>query len=183
LFLLYFLNTLLRTMRKTTKSIGKASAIALTSALAGSESLRAALTAAEQKLLQALRANARASVTELAQTLKLSRTTVQNRLAKLEASGVISGYTVRINPAIERGKLTAYSLLRIDPKRVDAISAAIAKIPQVHQLHSVAGEFDLLGVLKADSTEELDAAIDAVGRVDGIDRTQTSVALRLKFER
>jgi DNA-binding Lrp family transcriptional regulator len=170
-----------KTIKSTTPSLGgAASSVSTPSALA---TPALSVTPAEQKLLQALRANARASVTELAHTLGLSRTTVQNRLARLESSGVVKGYTLRVNPALERGKLTAYSLLRIDPKRVDAISAALAKIAQVQQLHSVAGEFDLLGVLKADSTEELDAAIDAVGRVDGIERTQTSVALRLKFER
>lgn len=48
----------------------------------------------DQKLLALLRRNARTSVTELAKALHVSRSTIQNRIARLETSGVIRGYSV-----------------------------------------------------------------------------------------
>lgn len=54
----------------------------------------------DQKLLMLLRKNARVSITDLAKALYLSRSTVQNRIARLEASGVISGYSVQLGALI-----------------------------------------------------------------------------------
>lgn len=58
--------------------------------------LRKMINSQDQKLLMLLRQNARASITELAKAMHVSRSTVQNRIARLEAGGVIRGYSVQL---------------------------------------------------------------------------------------
>jgi DNA-binding Lrp family transcriptional regulator len=141
------------------------------------------LTAAETKLLALLRADARASVAALARTLGVARATVQERITRLEQKGVIDGYTVRVNPAFAASRLTAHSLLRVSPKLSDSVNIALKKIPQAAGVYALSGEFDLLVVWHADTTAELDVALDASGKIDGVERTQTSIVLSVKFER
>jgi DNA-binding Lrp family transcriptional regulator len=78
----------------------------------------------DTRLIAKLRENARAPVAELARALDLSRTTVQSRLERLERSGVITGYTVRLSDAHERGQIHAYVMLTVAPKQAPAVIAA-----------------------------------------------------------
>src|SRR5690606_39998158 len=68
-------------------------------------------TDADQALIALLRENARASTAELARRLGVSRTTVQSRIERLEARGVITGYGVRLSPGYEQGLVKAHVLL------------------------------------------------------------------------
>ncbi len=141
------------------------------------------ITPADQRLIDALSVEGRASVTELAHLLGLSRTTVQTRMQRLQDSGVIAGYGVRLHPAIDAQRMGAQSLMRIDPKQSAQVNAAIGRISSVRELYSVAGEFDLLAVLRADTALELDAALDALSAIDGVERTQSCVLLCRKLQR
>jgi DNA-binding Lrp family transcriptional regulator len=141
------------------------------------------LTAAEAELIDALQDDARASVTELAQRLGLSRTTVQNRLKRLEDTGAIAGYRVRLHPSLEAQHMLAHCLMRIDPKAHAQVLAGLKRMPALREVYSVAGEFDLLGVLKAPTAQALDDALDALAALDGVQRTQSSVMLAQKFSR
>jgi len=69
----------------------------------------------DRALVAALRVNARAPAAALARRLNLSRTTVQSRLERLEHSGVITGYTVRLSEAHERGQVLAYVMITVAP--------------------------------------------------------------------
>ena len=73
---------------------------------------------ADEALLSLLRENARASTAEIARKLGLSRTTVQNRIARLEAEGVIRGYTVRLDDEHERHRIRAHMMLTVRPKQM-----------------------------------------------------------------
>ena len=141
------------------------------------------ITIAEQKLLNLLRTNARASVADLARQLGLARATVQDRIRKLEQDGIIEGYTVRLHPDYARSRVTAHTLIRIDPRRAEALFAKLRKLPSVGGIYALSGEFDALVVLQADTTSELDETLDAIGRHDGVERTQTSIVLSVKYER
>ena len=141
------------------------------------------LTKPEKVLLELLAANARESVASLARKLGISRTTVQERIRRLEEKGAIAGYTIRRGPREARAQVTAHSLLRIDPKSVDGVIAALKKRPEVVGVYALSGEFDLLVVLRADRLEDIDAAIDSLGGSQGVERTQTSMVLSVRFER
>ena len=79
------------------------------------------LSEADQRLLSLLRDDARASTAELGRRLGVSRTTVQSRIERLEARGVIAGYGVRLSPDYERGLVRAHVLLTVTPKLADKV--------------------------------------------------------------
>ena len=113
----------------------------------------------DQQLISLLQANARTPTADLARKLAVARTTVVARLARLERDGVIVGYT---GPAVV---------------------AALQKLTELVQLSSVSGEFDYIAVLQAPSTQRLDALLDAIGQVDGVLKTTTSVVLAVRIDR
>ncbi|MDZ4373987.1 MAG: Lrp/AsnC family transcriptional regulator [Phenylobacterium sp.] len=137
----------------------------------------------DQHLLAKLRDNARAPVAELARALGLSRTTVQTRLAKLERSGVIAGYSVRLAGAYEQARVHAFVMLTVEPKQAAAVTSALRKLPGVRRLQSVSGPFDMIATVEAQGVAEMDAVIDEIGTVKGVERTNTSLVLSTKFDR
>ena len=108
----------------------------------------------DQKLLLHLRQNARCSVSDLARALKLSRSTVQNRIAKLEASGVIRGYSVELGGEYSAGQVEAHVSIKVFQKLTARTNTALEQISQVSQLYSVSGEYDLIAIVQAQSLEE-----------------------------
>ena len=55
--------------------------------------------------------------------------------------------------------------------------------PRVRALHTISGQYDLIAMVRENSTQELDACIDAIGELDGVERTLSSIVLSTKFER
>lgn len=137
----------------------------------------------DQHLLARLRENARAPVAELARSLGLSRTTVQSRLARLERTGVVAGYAVRLSEAAERGLIHAYVMLTIEPKKAAAVTSAMRSLAGVRRLQSVSGPFDLIAAIEAPSVERMDELIDEIGALSGVERTNSSIVLSTKFDR
>lgn len=137
----------------------------------------------DQHLLAKLRDNARAPVAELARSLGLSRTTIQSRLARLERSGVIAGYAVRLSEAAERGLIHAYVMLTVEPKQVAAVTSAMRRLNGVRRLQSVSGPFDMVAAVEAESVEQMDALIDEIGATPGVERTNSSIILSTKLDR
>lgn len=141
------------------------------------------MTPKDRQLIDLLKANARASVAALARRMGVARSTVQARLARLEAEGVIAGYTVRLGQTAERPAITAHVLLEASAKRADALMRELKGIPAIRGLYALSGSFDYLAIVETPSTHEMDAILDRIGRIDGVTRTETSIALSVKFER
>ncbi len=137
----------------------------------------------DEHLLARLRENARAPVAELARALGLSRTTVQSRLAKLERSGVIAGYAVRLSERHEATRVHAFVMITAEPKQAATVTAALKKMSGVRRLQSVSGAFDMVATVDASSVSEMDALIDEIGAVKGVERTNSSIVLSTKFDR
>lgn len=141
------------------------------------------ITPADQQLLSVLRENARASTAEIARRLKLSRTTVQSRIERLERQGVIAGYTVRVDDEAERGWIRAHIMITVLPKQAPAVVKALHAMAEVRTLHSVSGPFDLVALGVVPSVAEMDQLTDRIGAIDGVERTTSSIILSAKFER
>jgi DNA-binding Lrp family transcriptional regulator len=137
----------------------------------------------DHQLLNLLRENARSPTAELARRLGLSRTTVQSRIERLERGGVVAGYTVKVADEVEANLVRTYVLVTLAPKQTKAVEAALRRIPEVRTLHSVSGPFDLLAILAAGSIGALDAAIDRIGLLDGVERTTSAIVLSTRIER
>lgn len=141
------------------------------------------ITPSDERLLSLLREDARASTAQIARRLGLSRTTVQSRIEKLERDGVISGYTVRTHEDYEQGRIRAHILITVLPRKMPAVVKALRDIPQVRLLHSVSGAYDLIALGVVGGVNEMDVLTDAIGAIDGVERTTTSIILSTKFER
>lgn len=141
------------------------------------------ISPSDQQLLSVLRENARASTAEIARRLRLSRTTVQSRIERLERQGVIAGYTVRVSDAAERGHIRAYIMITVLPKQMAAVVEALHAMPEVRTLHSVSGPFDLVAMGVVPTVAEMDELTDRIGALDGVERTTSSIVLSAKFER
>jgi len=142
-----------------------------------------AMRDSDARLLTLLRANAREPTASLARKLGLARSTVQERIARLEREGAIRGYTVRLSDAAESGKLRAIVMIETDPKRADRVGAELKRMPEVRSLVAVAGSYDLIATVEAETTMRIDALLDRIGRTAGVARTVSSIVLSEKFSR
>jgi DNA-binding Lrp family transcriptional regulator len=106
----------------------------------------------DQRIVDLLVDDARQSVTVMAKRLHVARSTLQDRIGRLERSGVIASYTVRLGPAATGRRVTAHVAITIDPKRGDHVQQTLRRIAGVRTLHTVSGPFDLIAVVAAEST-------------------------------
>jgi DNA-binding Lrp family transcriptional regulator len=141
------------------------------------------LDSTDRALLALLRENARTPTADLARRLKLSRTTVQSRLAKLERGRVIAGYTVSLGDEVEAALVRAHVMITLEPRKSAPIEAALRRIDEVRTLHSVSGTFDLIAIVAAPSIGELDRLIDRIGALDGVERTTSAIVLSTRIQR
>jgi DNA-binding Lrp family transcriptional regulator len=142
-----------------------------------------ALDETDRTLLALLRDNARLPTAELARRLKLSRTTVQSRIDRLERQRAITGYTVVVPDELEASLVRAHVMITLAPRQSGAIESTLRKIAEVRVLHSVSGPFDLIAIVAARSIGELDALIDRIGELDGVERTTSAIVLSTRIER
>lgn len=137
----------------------------------------------DRQLLGLLRQDARLSTAALARELGVARTTVVARLKRLNQTGVIAGYTVRLNSEIRKRVLRVHTQLNMDVKRGDAVIDALRKISQVRAVFAISGAMDCLALIEADTTDEIDRVLDAIGSIPGVEKTQSSLVLSVKFDR
>jgi DNA-binding Lrp family transcriptional regulator len=137
----------------------------------------------DRRLLGLLREDARLPTAALARELGVARTTVVERLKRLKAGGVVAGYTVRLNPDLEQSLLRVHVLLSLDAKKGDSVVHALRRIRQVRTVHAISGVFDCLVFVEGETTSEIDTVLDAIGTIPGVERTQSSLVLSVKFDR
>jgi DNA-binding Lrp family transcriptional regulator len=137
----------------------------------------------DTKLLALLRANAREPTASLARKLGLARSTVQERIARLEREGVIRGYTVKLSDEAETRRLRAVVMISADPKQAERVNAELRRMSEVRSLAAVSGAFDMMAVVETDTSARMDAALDRIGKATGVARTVTSIILSEKFSR
>lgn len=137
----------------------------------------------DAKLLALLKANAREPTASLARKLGLARSTVQERIARLEREGTIKSYTVVLSDDADAALLHAVVMITTDPKQADRVTAELKRMTEVRALSAVSGAFDMLAMVEADTPARMDAVIDRIGRAAGVARTVSSIILSEKFTR
>jgi Lrp/AsnC family leucine-responsive transcriptional regulator len=136
----------------------------------------------DRRLIALLQDNARLSTVQLAKTVGLSRSAVQERVQRLEAAGVIAQYTVRLGA--QGDPLRAWLLLRYaEGFTCDDVMPALAALTAVQACHSVAGEIDLLVLVEAGTPAVLADVREAIAAMKGVDDVTTLPVLRTLLER
>lgn len=141
------------------------------------------LTVKDEELVALLRVNAREPVAALARKLGVSRTTVQDRLRRLEGQGTIAGYTLKLSKDVRSAGISAMVTISVEPRRQIDVAKVIAKITPVETLHTVSGKFDLMALVKTATAEDMDKIIDQIGLISGVTEIETAVILSTKVDR
>jgi len=136
----------------------------------------------DSRLIALLSENARAPVATLARKLSIARTTVQARIERLEKSGAIDGYTIR-KGALSRPPLRATVLIGVEPRSGPAVLARLSALPNVEQVHTTSGRWDLIATLSAADTETLDRTLDEIGAAKGVKGSESLIHLSTKLDR
>jgi Lrp/AsnC family transcriptional regulator, leucine-responsive regulatory protein len=137
----------------------------------------------DRQLLDALRRNARATYAELARIVNLSAPAVHERVTKLEAAGVITGYHAAI--AAESLGYAMNALIGIfitDSADTDDLAESLAAVPAVEHCWFVAGEETFVVKVRVPDVAGLESTIRDLNAIKGVARTRTTVVLSTKFE-
>ncbi|HXW97048.1 MAG TPA: Lrp/AsnC family transcriptional regulator [Gemmatimonadales bacterium] len=130
-------------------------------------------------ILRLLQQNARITNADIARQLDMAPSAILDRIRKLEGRGVITGYTARIDPDAVGLGLTAFILVRTEERvGVGAIGQALAKIPEVLEVHHVAGEDCYLVKARVRDTTGLSRLLrERFGRLRGVRNTRSTIVL------
>lgn len=138
----------------------------------------------DQQILSILRADGRASHAAIAKAVGLSAPAVGERVRKLEQSGVIRGYRAVFDPDALSLPICAFVAIIPQPRNPAAnLVESLGNLPEVEELHAVAGDYSYIAKVRVGSTQDLDAFLDRLVVLDGVERTQTTVVLRTSLER
>ncbi len=131
----------------------------------------------DQGLLAALKRDGRASLSELATDLGVTRTTVRARMAKLVKAGEVVGFTVLTRADVAPSPVRGLMMLGIEGRGTEKIMARLAGLPQVMAVHSTNGGWDLIVEIGTGTLEALDAVLFTIRRMEGVTRSETNLLL------
>ncbi|MGH6760655.1 MAG: Lrp/AsnC family transcriptional regulator [Phyllobacterium sp.] len=131
----------------------------------------------DMRLLAELRIDGRAPLSKLAAILKVSRGTVQNRLDRLVASGVIVGFTVRVKDNAGSGRIRAIMMIEVIGRNTRQVIQNLRKIPEILALHTTNGAWDLVAEIEVPTLLDFDRVLNAIRLIDGIERSDTSLLI------
>jgi Lrp/AsnC family leucine-responsive transcriptional regulator len=137
----------------------------------------------DRSILDALRGNARATYAKLAKTAGLSAPAVHERVAKLEAAGVITGYHAAVSPeSLGYAMGALIGVFASDRADMAALEVALAAVPEIEDCWFVAGEESYVVKVRVTDVGALERMIGTINQITGVARTRTTVVLSTKFE-
>jgi DNA-binding Lrp family transcriptional regulator len=131
----------------------------------------------DRLLLASMLEDARISQRALARKVGIAQGTVLNRLRRMEDAGIITGYSVILDPAAMGWTMTIMAGLRIVKGRMIDVQKKIAADPRVFAVYDVTGEWDSMVLARVKNREDLDNLTKTVFTLDGVSRSFTHVVL------
>lgn len=128
-------------------------------------------------LIAALKRNSRASLSELASLLDVTRSTVRVRLDRLVQGGEISGFTVLTRSDVRPNAVRGLMMLEIAGRGAEKVMKQLQRMPQVQAVHSTNGTWDLIAEIGTDTLEAFDEILFMIRRLDGVTRSETNLLL------
>jgi DNA-binding Lrp family transcriptional regulator len=129
------------------------------------------------RIVIALRANPRATVSDLSRRLSLARGTVHTRLDRLHQRGVITGFGPDLNLAASGFPVRAFTTLSIAQGQHEAVINALKAVPHILEVHTVTGPGDLLLRLAAETNDHLHRLLQEVAAIPEVSHATTHLAL------
>lgn len=131
----------------------------------------------DNELISELRGDGRATISHLAQRLKVSRATVQNRLDRLISSGAILGFTIRVHDDLDQDTVKAIMMIELSGRSTAQVIRKMRGLPELVKLHTTNGAWDLVAEIHTATLSEFDEVLRKVREVDGILNSETSLLL------
>ncbi|GAB3438676.1 Lrp/AsnC family transcriptional regulator [Insolitispirillum peregrinum] len=135
------------------------------------------MDALDEKLITLLRHDGRRSISDIAIDLDVSRATVRARIERLEKAGIIIGYTVILRADTVEAPVRGIMLIEVEGHASDRVVKALSGFPEVLEIHTTNGRWDLIVELSATSLPELDAILRRIRLIPGITSSETNLLL------
>lgn len=137
----------------------------------------AELNQTDRKLLAALKRDGRSSVTTLAEMLKVSRATVQASMERLISSGAILRFTIEMDYSVAGEMVSAVTTIELQGNLAEDVVRKLRKIPQIVNLHTTNGAWDLVANIETSSLQEFDKVLRNVREIEGVLNSESSILL------
>lgn len=138
----------------------------------------------DRRILEILREDGRASHAAIAKQVKLSAPAVGERIRKLEQAGAIRAYRAELGREALGLSVSAFVWIAPQPRKpARALVQRLSELEQVEQLHSVAGAYSYLLLVRVANTRELDTFLDNLVLLEGVERTETTMVLSTPVDR
>jgi len=138
----------------------------------------------DRRILEILREQGRSSHALIAKDVGLSAPAVGERIRKLEHAGVIAGYQATFNPDALGLGICAFVSIAPQPRNPGAnLVENLRAMPEIEELHAVAGPYGYIAKVRVEAPEQLDAFLDRLWILEGVERTETTMVLRTSVER
>jgi DNA-binding Lrp family transcriptional regulator len=132
----------------------------------------------DKKILRKLQEDARISFKEIAKEVGTSEATVFVRVKKLQKSGVIKGFRAILNPPSVGKQLTAFALVKAEPKSYPRMLAQLMNLEDICEIHDVTGAYYSILKMRTTNSEQLAGILDKIGEIEGVAGTETVIVLR-----
>ena len=142
-----------------------------------------AVDAVDQRIIAALREHGRATYAELGRQVGLSASAVHERVGKLEATGVITGYHAVVDPSsVGLGVTALIGIHSTDVADDDDVAASLGLLAEVESCYRVAGDESFVVKVRVATVDDLEHTLGRLRRIDGVARTRTTLVLSTRFE-
>jgi len=131
----------------------------------------------DRRLLALLREDGRASTAALAERLKVSRGTVQNRIDRLQRSGLLVGFTIKLRNELDNSGIRAITMIELRGGASDAVIAALRQIPEAVRVHTTNGRWDLVVEIHTETLGEFDGVLRELRALKGVANSESNLLL------
>ncbi len=137
------------------------------------------IDAIDNQVLKILQENARTTNADIARQVGMAPSAIFERIKKLEAAGLVRGYHAQLTPKELGLGLVAFVFVRADDKAGElAVGERLAQLPEVQEVHHVAGEDCYLAKVRAKDTEALGRLLrERFAGIEGVRSTRTTIVL------
>lgn len=137
----------------------------------------------DRNLIAILQDDARISTSEISRKLGVARSTITERIARLEHDGIILGYTAVVCRSDEVQETQAFVSLECDRVKRRQIIQTLRQYPEIKDCVSISGQYDMMCTAFAPCAEDIDALIEDLAAIPGIRNISTTIVLANKFSR